>query len=160
MLAIFLLNTTGAMTQTVHADEVLEADVVIYGGTSAGVAAAVQCKRMGKSTLIIEPSAHLGGLTTGGLGWTDSGNKSVIGGISLEFYERVKKEYDKEETWKWQESEKYSRYNPEAEAIWVFEPHIAEKVFNDLIVEYEIPVYMNERLELKEGVTTKEGQIV
>ncbi len=160
MLAIFLLNTTGAMTQTVHADEVLEADVVIYGGTSAGVAAAVQCKRMGKSTLIIEPSAHLGGLTTGGLGWTDSGNKSVIGGISLEFYERVKKEYDKEETWKWQESDKYSRYNPDAEAIWVFEPHIAEKVFNDLIVEYEIPVYMNERLELKEGVTTKEGQIV
>ncbi|HBN75082.1 MAG TPA: FAD-dependent oxidoreductase, partial [Planctomycetaceae bacterium] len=160
MLTIIFLSTTGSLTQTVIAAEILEADVVIYGGTSAGVAAAVQCKRMGKTTLIIEPSAHLGGLTAGGLGWTDSGNKSVIGGISEEFYERVKNEYDLKETWKWQESDQYSRYNPEAKVIWVFEPHIAEKVFNDLITEYEIPVYMNERLELNDGVTTKAGQIV
>ena len=60
-------------------------DIVIYGGTSAGVAAAIQSSRMGKSVVLIEPSEHLGGLTTGGLGATDIGNKSAIGGISREF---------------------------------------------------------------------------
>ena len=64
-------------------------DIVIYGPTSAGVAAAVQAKRMGKSVIIVGPDKHLGGLTAGGLGWTDSGNKDVIGGISREFYQRV-----------------------------------------------------------------------
>ncbi|MCG6154322.1 FAD-dependent oxidoreductase [Rubinisphaera margarita] len=141
------------------ADEPIEADVIIYGGTSAGVAAAVQLDRMGKSSVIIEPSQHLGGLSAGGLGWTDSGNKSVIGGVSLEFYQRVKDEYDKEETWKWQDSEDYSRYSPDAEAIWVFEPHIAERVFNNWVKETKTPVYLGERLDLKDGVTVENGRI-
>lgn len=50
-------------------------DIVIYGGTSAGVAAALQSSRMGKSVVLIEPSNRIGGLTTGGLGQTDIGNK-------------------------------------------------------------------------------------
>src|SRR5690606_16064261 len=48
-------------------------DVVIYGGTSGGIAAALQCSRMGKSVVLIEPSQRIGGLTTGGLGQTDIG---------------------------------------------------------------------------------------
>ena len=70
-------------------------DVVVYGGTSAAVAAAVQAKRMGKTAIIVGPDKHLGGLTAGGLGWTDSGRKEAVGGISREFYRRVKKHYDK-----------------------------------------------------------------
>jgi ribulose 1,5-bisphosphate synthetase/thiazole synthase len=62
-----------------------QADVVIYGATSSGIAAAVQVSRMGKTVLIVDPGTHLGGLTTGGLGWTDIGNKQVIGGIAREF---------------------------------------------------------------------------
>jgi ribulose 1,5-bisphosphate synthetase/thiazole synthase len=62
------------------------ADVVIYGGTSAGISAAIQTARLGKSVILIEPTNRLGGLTTGGLGQTDIGNKQVIGGISREFY--------------------------------------------------------------------------
>jgi choline dehydrogenase-like flavoprotein len=67
-----------------------EYDIVIYGGTSAGIAAAIQSSRMGKSVLVIEPSSRIGGLTTGGLGQTDIGNKQAIGGISREFYQNIK----------------------------------------------------------------------
>ena len=71
-----------------------EYDVVVYGGTSAGVIAAVQAKKMGKSVVIVCPDKHLGGLSSGGLGFTDTGNKAVIGGLSREFYHRVWKHYD------------------------------------------------------------------
>ncbi|HIK95170.1 MAG TPA: FAD-dependent oxidoreductase, partial [Planctomycetes bacterium] len=64
-------------------------DVVIYGGTSAGIAAAVQVKRMGGTVVVIEPTSRIGGLTTGGLGQTDIGNKAAIGGVSREFYQRI-----------------------------------------------------------------------
>ena len=63
-----------------------EYDLVVYGGTSAGVAAAIQAKRMGKTVVLIEPDSRIAGLTTGGLGQTDIGNKAAIGGISREFY--------------------------------------------------------------------------
>ena len=62
---------------------------MVYGGTSAGVAAAVQAAQMGKSVVLIGPDNHLGGLTSGGLGSTDIGNKEAIGGMAREFYHRV-----------------------------------------------------------------------
>ena len=68
-------------------------DVVIYGGTAAAVTAAVQAKRMGKSVVIVSPDKHLGGLSSGGLGFTDTGDKSVIGGLAREFYHRVWQHY-------------------------------------------------------------------
>ena len=70
-----------------HAAESYE--VVVYGGTSAGVAASLQATRMGKSVILIEPGRHLGGLTSGGLGATDIGNKKAIGGIARDFYRRL-----------------------------------------------------------------------
>ena len=76
-----------------------EADVVIYGGTSAGVMAAVQVQRMGHTAVLIEPSSHLGGLTSGGLGATDIGNKRAIGGLSREFYRRVHQHYAQPTAW-------------------------------------------------------------
>src|SRR5437763_9305500 len=84
-----------------------QADVIIYGATSSGIAAAVQVVRLGKSVIIVDPGTHLGGLTTGGLGWTDIGNKQVIGGIALEFYRRVKQHYDDPGSWKFQTRESY-----------------------------------------------------
>src|SRR5438067_10432206 len=75
-------------------------DLVIYGGTSGGVTAAVQARRMGKTAIIIEPGKHLGGLTSGGLGATDIGNKAAIGGISREFYQRIKQHYALPASWK------------------------------------------------------------
>ena len=76
-----------------------EFDLVVYGGTSAGVIAAVQAKRLGKSVVIVGPDKHLGGLSSGGLGFTDTGNKAVIGGLSREFYQRVWRYYDRPESW-------------------------------------------------------------
>src|SRR4029453_16229209 len=74
-------------------------DVVVYGGTSAGIIAAVQAKRMGKSVVVVAPEKHLGGLSAGGLGFTDTGDKSVIGGLSREFYRRVWSAYDDPASW-------------------------------------------------------------
>ena len=66
-------------------------DIVVYGGTSAGVTAALQAARMQKSVILVCPENHLGGMTTSGLGWTDSGEKKAIGGIAREFYQRLKR---------------------------------------------------------------------
>src|SRR5688500_4313592 len=74
-----------------------EYDVVVYGATSGGVMAAVQAKVMGKKVVLVGPDKHLGGLTSGGLGWTDTGDKSVIGGLAREFYHRVWQHYDRPE---------------------------------------------------------------
>jgi hypothetical protein len=132
-------------------------DIVIYGDTSAGVAAAVQAKRMGKTVVIVCPDKHLGGLTSGGLGWTDSGRKEAVGGIAREFYGSMKKHYDKPDSWVYQKPEEYSRYRPKEDAMWVFEPHVAEQGFEDLVAKYKIPVYRNKWLNRKSGVK-KDGQ--
>ncbi len=131
-------------------------DVVVYGGTSAGVAAAIQAKRMGKTVIIVCPEKHLGGLTAGGLGWTDSGRKEAVGGIAREFYQRVKKHYDKSEAWIYQKPQEYSHYRPADDAMWVFEPHVAEQTFEQLVAEYKIPVRRDQWLN-REGGVAKEG---
>src|SRR6478672_8586122 len=77
-------------------------DVVIYGGTSAAITAAVQAQRMGKTVVVVSPDEHLGGLSSGGLGFTDTGDKSVIGGLAREFYHRVWRYYQVPAAWKWQ----------------------------------------------------------
>lgn len=127
-------------------------DIVIYGGTSAGVIAAVQARAMGRSVVLVCADRHLGGLSAGGLGWTDSGDKAVIGGLSREFYQRVKRYYDDPRAWRQQESSEYSRYRPEADAMWVFEPQVAAAVFEDFVREFEIPVHRDRWLDREDGV--------
>ena len=136
-----------------------EYDLVVYGGTSAGVIAAVQAKQMGKSVVIVCPDKHLGGLSSGGLGFTDTGNKAVIGGLSREFYHRVWKHYDKPAAWKWQKQEEYGNkgqgtpaIDGEQRTMWIFEPHVAEQVFEDFVKEHEIPVHRDEWLDRAKGV--------
>lgn len=123
---------------TQKADQINQYDVVVYGGTSAGVIAAYQAVKMGKTTVIIEPGQHLGGLTSGGLGATDIGNKAAIGGLSREFYQRI--------------NQHYNPGSPKEETQWTFEPHVAEKVFDNMVKEANIKVHFNERLDLKNGV--------
>ena len=131
-------------------------DVVVYGGTSAAVTAAVQAKRMGKSVIIISPDIHLGGLSSGGLGFTDTGKKEVIGGISREFYQRLYDHYQTKEAWKWQELAEYGNkgqgtpaIDGDARTMWIFEPHAAEQVFEDFVKENDIEVLRNEWLDRK-----------
>ena len=141
-----------ALSAASQAQESETYDLVIYGGTSAAVSAAVQAKRMNKSVIIVSPDIHLGGLSSGGLGWTDSGRKEAIGGVSREFYQRVKKHYDDPKNWKYADPEKYSRYRKDEDAIWVFEPSVAEAVFDGFVSEYKIPVVRDAWLDRKEGV--------
>ncbi len=108
--------------------QTVETDICIYGGTSAGVAAALQASRMGKKSIILEQNAHLGGMSSGGLGETDIGNKAAIGGVSRQFYKRVGAKNGMSENWK-------------------FEPHIAEQVFVEMAEEAKAPVYYRQFLK-------------
>ena len=144
----------------------LSADVVIYGGTSAAVTAAVQVAQMGKTAIIVCPDTHLGGLSASGLGYTDTGNKVVIGGLSREFYHRLYMHYQTDEAWKWQKKSEYGNVGQgnvaidgEFRTMWIFEPSAAEKVFEDLIGEHKIQVFRDEWLDREHGVSMSEGAI-
>lgn len=141
-------------------------DVVVYGGTSAAVAAAVQTRRMGRSAVIVSPDVHLGGLTSGGLGFTDTGNKAVIGGLAREFYHRVWQHYQDSAAWRWQSRDEYGNQGQGTPAIdgelrtqWIFEPHVAEQVFEDLIRDHGIRVDRDRWLARSDGVALRDGRI-
>lgn len=143
-----------------------EFDVVVYGGTSGGVTAAVQAQRLGKSVVLVCPDKHLGGLSSGGLGWTDTGNKAVIGGLAREFYHRVWQHYQDPANWRWQKPEEYGNrgqgtpaMDGDQRTMWIFEPHVAEKVFDDLVAEHRIPVHRDQWLDRDQGVTKSAGRI-
>ncbi len=132
-------------------------DVVIYGGTSAGVAAAIQSSRVGKSVVLIEPSNRIGGLTTGGLGQTDIGNKQAIGGIAREFYRNIRKYYDDPSHWNWEETSEYmdggqTRTRKDEDAMWTFEPSAALAVYHQMLDQEKVDIVYEERLNRKDGV--------
>ena len=104
-----------------------EYDICIYGGTSAGVIAAYSAKMMNKKVLLIEPQNRLGGLTSGGLGFTDIGNKQVVTGLSKDFYRRLGTHYGKLEQ-------------------WIFEPKVADSIFNDYVKRADIDVLYKHRI--------------
>ena len=131
---LFILTCLSAKAQV---NQSITVDICIYGGSSAGVIAAYTAKKMGKSVILIEPSNRLGGLTTGGLGQTDIGNKYAVGGLSLDFYRRIGQHYGKFEQ-------------------WTFEPHVAKELFEQYIKAANINVIYNYRLQ---SVNTEEGAI-
>ncbi len=119
-LLIFPLFT---FAQTVPAT----VDICVYGGTSSGVIAAYTARQMGKSVLLIESGKHLGGLTSGGLGFTDIGNKYAISGLALDYYRRLGQHYGKFEH-------------------WIFEPGVAENLFKDYVKRGNVDVLYSHRL--------------
>jgi hypothetical protein len=141
-------------------------DLVIYGGTAAAIAAAVQATRMGKSVVVVSPDRHLGGLSSGGLGFTDTGDKSVIGGLAREFYHRVWQHYQQPDAWRWERREEFGNkgqgtpaMDGENRTMWIFEPHVAEKVFEDLVKEHRIPVVRDEWLDRARGVSRSGARV-
>jgi len=137
-----------------HTCSKLSVDVCILGATSSGVAAALQAARLGRSVALVESSAHAGGISAGGLGWTDFGNQETVGGIAREFYRETGRHYGK----------------PEA---WQFEPHVAEQVFNRWLSEIGAPVHFREyiagvrmegrrivSLHLESGLTIHAGMFI
>jgi hypothetical protein len=143
------------------------ADIIIYGGTSAAIIAAVEAKQSGKSVLVVSPDIHLGGLSSGGLGWTDTGDKSVIGGLSREFYHRVFMHYSSKDAWNLQPKEGYGNkgqgtiaMDGENRTMWIFEPNVAEQIFEDFVKENRIQVERDEWLNRESGVEIKDGKII
>jgi len=163
-LAIFCLTLLLANCSFPNKEVAQEVDIVIYGGTSAAITAAVQAKKSGKSVIVVSPDTHLGGLSSGGLGFTDTGNKSVIGGLARDFYHRVYLHYQDSTAWQWERWEDYGNkgqgtpaIDGDARTMWIFEPHVAEKVFTDYVAEYGIDVRSDEWLD-REGGVEKDGK--
>ncbi|MGJ8725209.1 MAG: FAD-dependent oxidoreductase [Roseibacillus sp.] len=136
-----------------------KADIIIYGGTSTAVMAGVQASQMGKSVIMVSPDKHLGGLSSGGLGWTDNGHAGGIGGLSRQFYQRIKAYYDNPEAWRQQTQEEFratpksqSRNRAKDDAMWIFEPHVAEKIFDQYVTENKITVVRDAWLDRANGV--------
>jgi hypothetical protein len=141
-------------------------DVVVYGASSAGVAAAVQAARLGRSVVLLDPGSHLGGLTSGGLGHTDRGKDEAIGGMAREFYQRIRKHYEREEAWTFESRADYQARSPrhlpaDDDTQWGFEPKVARAIFEEMLAEAGVPVLMNERLILdpRQGVRKTDGRI-
>ena len=111
-------------------------DVCVYGGTSAGVIAAYSVAKQGKKVLLVEPAYRLGGMSSGGLGQTDIGNKQVVKGLALDFYRRVGANYNRLES-------------------WIFEPSVAENIFKDYIARGNVEVLYGHRIVdlQKQGAT-------
>lgn len=118
-----------------------EADICIYGATSAGIIAAYTAKKLGKTVIVVDPAKHIGGLTTGGLGFTDIGNKYAVTGLGLDFYRRLGKRYGKFES-------------------WIFEPHVAGEIFKEYMDAAGITVLQERPLQkvISENKTIRELQ--
>lgn len=129
--------------------------------------AAVQATRTGWTVALVGPDRHLGGMSSGGPGWTDTGTKAVIGGLAREFYHRIWLHYQQPQAWRWQRRDEYGNRGQGTRAMdgdrrtmWVFEPHVAEAVFEDLTREHQSPVFRNEWLDRRHGVPKEGNRIV
>ena len=145
----------------------VQASIIVYGGTSSAITAAVQAKRMWKSVVVVSPDSRLGGMTSSGLGWMDTGKKEVIGGLAREFYHRVWRHYQSPDVWKWQRKEDFGNRGQGALAVdgemrtmWIFEPEVASTIFESWVSENDLQVYRGERLDRQHGVELKDGKIV
>jgi hypothetical protein len=149
--------------------EVFETDVCVFGGTSAGIIAGVQASKLGKTVVVAEPGKYLGGLTTGGLGATDIGNKAAIGGLSREFYARIAKHYAKPDAWRFETKDEYftrrgsgqskaSNLDAADATMWTFEPKVARTVYDEMLREAKVRVLREQRLKAvkKEGARITE----
>ncbi|HTD68007.1 MAG TPA: FAD-dependent oxidoreductase [Candidatus Limnocylindria bacterium] len=157
--------------------EVIETDICVFGGTSAGIISAIQAKKMGKTVVIAEPGKFLGGLTTGGLSATDIGNKAAVGGLSRDFYHRIAKHYTKDGSWTIEKRGDYftrrgsgqsaaSNLDAADATMWTFEPKVARAVYDEMLRENSIRVLSEQRLKSakKSGAritefTTEDGTV-
>ncbi len=123
-------------------------DVVIYGGTPAGITAAIQVAREGKTVVLLEPSGNPGGIMVNGLGGTDIDNhpefqnSPAVGGLALEFYRKVALYYGRLDEF---DSKLKSRTRDAS--LWQFEPHVASEIIQKWLKEYPVTVILNSQIE-------------
>lgn len=136
---------------TTSKGEVIESDVCVYGGTSGGVAAAVQAARLGKSVTLVEPGGHLGGMTSGGLSAVDIGDPRSVGGIAREYFTKLAATVGVELAWDKPFESKHG--GPATGGAYAIEPHKAEQLFDQMCEEAGVNVQRHARLEsaVKDG---------
>jgi hypothetical protein len=161
MLSVLLLLSATIAS----AAEPDRADIVVYGDAAVGVAAAVQGAREGKSVILVSQYGHLGGMTSSGLGWTDIGSPDILGGISREFYHRVYRHYQDDAAWIYQTRESFptggqgtATFDSKTELGTVFEPKVAEAVFNNMVREAGVRVIQG-RLDLDQDAVMDGNRI-
>ena len=137
-------------------------DVVIYGSTPAALAAAVEAQELGKTAVIVSPDVRIGGLTTGGLGQTDIGNKSAFGGLALQFYKDVADYYKDAANWKWQKRDDYLPDGQCAgskgeDSMWTFEPSAALRILGRWESERKLDIRRGELLDRSKNGVMKDG---
>ena len=133
-------------------------DVVIYGSSPAALTAAIEAQRHGRTAVIVCPETRIGGLTTGGLGQTDIGNKSAFGGLARQFYRDVAAWYRDAAHWT---RERRADYLPDGqckgtrgdESMWTFEPSAALAVEGDCAVQ-DVPYARLADILVREGHVT------
>ncbi|MFZ2281194.1 MAG: FAD-dependent oxidoreductase [Prosthecobacter sp.] len=135
-----------ALSSSLAAAAVVESDLCVYGGTSGGVAAAVQAARMGKTVVIAEPGRHLGGMTSGGLSAVDIGDPRSVGGIAREYFTKLAATAGV--TLTWDKAFESKAGGPATGGAYAIEPHKAEQVFNDMARDAGVKVHFKARLSL------------
>ncbi|HLT87611.1 MAG TPA: FAD-dependent oxidoreductase, partial [Sphingobacterium sp.] len=125
--SLFLLLFVTPLFAFGETGDEIKVDICIYGGSSAGVVAAYTAVKAGKTVVVIEPGGRVGGLSSGGLGMTDIGNKYVVTGLALDFYRKLGAYYGALEN-------------------WIFEPKVALSVFEEYIRNANIDVIYNRQL--------------
>lgn len=137
------------------------ADIVVYGCTSGGVVAAIEARRLGRSVLLVCREDYLGGMSTNGLGWSDTGNHRAIGGLSLEFYRKVKRYYDDPSVWVHAPRPARAENFVDGDAMWQFEPKVAERIFEDWAKQAGVIIVRNQPLDRsKRGVEMDGNRII
>ncbi len=114
-------------------------DVVVYGATASGVMASIAAANEGSRVLLLEPGRYVGGMLTGGLSHTDYGDRTVIGGLALEFYRRVAEHYGTQ-VFYWR--------GPE--------PHVGERILKDWLADAGVTVRFRSRV----NTVVKEERII
>ncbi|MFW6371070.1 MAG: FAD-dependent oxidoreductase [Bacteroidota bacterium] len=158
LLLLFLVFASCAQKQ------IISYDIIIYGGTPAGISAAIQAARMNKKVLLIEPTHQIGGMSTNGLGMVDVGHDLAIGGIAREFHKRIFQYYQQDSAWQYEGKDEYKPVEQDVSNLskgimWTFEPHVAEHVFIEMLNEAGVKVIFNERIDLENGVQMNKNRI-
>lgn len=138
-------------------------DVIIYGGNVAGIMAAIQCAHMGKSVALIETGTHVGGMTSGGLGFIDATDPEIVGGLAHNFFQRLWQYYQDEKNWVWEPPRwilsQIAKNTDHSNTVWTCEPHVAETVFLQMLNEAQVPIFY-EQLNRTDGVYKNGTNIV
>ncbi|TCP33197.1 FAD-dependent oxidoreductase [Sphingomonas sp. BK235] len=158
-LAPLLLLLTGAAAPPPPVAQ--SSDIVVYGCTAGGVIAAIEARRLGRSVTLVCRDDYVGGMTTNGLSWSDTGNHRAIGGLALDFYRRIKRHYDDPRAWTFAPRPARAENFVDDGAMWQFEPRVAERILERWITEAGVTIARRQPIDRSaDGVERAGARVV